>query len=196
MYKKQMAFQRIVCMAVLIASALVFIYSLGLMTDIYDSLYATMMDPEDLESTWVQGSIIYYDMQPFNSSLTKAGIGLIIVSLILFVMNTHSRRKYYIGNFVSVALSVVCNLAVSVWAMVNISAYKQQFLQIDFEALRSFAEMWNTLYTESTFWFDACYVVCGVLLLATALLVVNLILKLIVMKEEKRLIGSRKDVKA
>lgn len=196
MYKKQMAFQRIICMAVLVASALVFLYSLGLMTDLYDSLYMTMMDPDDLESTWVPGSIIYYEMQPFNKSVTKAGIGLILVSLVLFITNTHSRRKYYIGNFFSVALSVVGNVAVSVWMLKNIAVYKQQFLTIDFEALKSFSELWKTPYIDSTFWFDACYVVCGALLVATALLVVNLILKLIVMKEEKRLIGSRKDVKA
>lgn len=195
MYKKQMAFQRIVCMAVLIASALVFVYSLGLMTDLYDSLYSTMMDPEDLESTTVQGSIIYYDMQPFNSALTKVSIGLILVSLGLFIMNTHSRRKYYIGNYVSVALSVAANVGAAGWIMTKIAAYRRQFLAIDFEALQFHAELWGTFYTESTFWFDIAYVVCGILLVTTALLVVNLILKLIMMKEEKRLIGSRKEVK-
>lgn len=196
MYKKQMVFQKIICIAVLVASALVFLYSLGLMTDLYDSLYMTMMDPEDLESTWVPGSIIYYEMQPFNSSLTKAGIGLILVSLVLFITNTHSRRRYYIGNFFAVALSTVGNVAVSVWMLKNIAVYRQQFLTIDFEAMKSFSEMWKTPYIDSTFWFDACYAVCGVLLVATALLVANMILKLIVMKEEKRMIGSRKDVKA
>lgn len=49
---------------------------------------------------------------------------------------------------------------------------------------------------ESTFWFDAGYVVFGILMAATVLLVVNLMLKLNVMKEEKRLIGSGKEVKA
>lgn len=196
MYKKQMLFQRIVCMAVLVASALVFIYSLGLLTDLYNSLYLTIRDPANLEMTTVQGSRIFYDMQSFNGELTKVGIGLILVSLVLYLMNTHSRRKYYIGNFVAVALSVVCNVAATVWAVIEISAYRAQFLQMDFEALKSHAEMWKTLYTESTFWFDAGYVVFGILMITTALLVVNLILKLNVMKDEKRLIGSRKEVEA
>ena len=52
------------------------------------------------------------------------------------------------------------------------------------------------MYTDSTFWFDAGYVVCGLVILAVVLLIVNLIMKLNLMKEEKRLIGSRKDVKA
>ena len=42
MYKKQLTFQKIVCFAMLAAAALVFIYSLGIMTDLYDSLYSTM----------------------------------------------------------------------------------------------------------------------------------------------------------
>lgn len=196
MYKKQMLFQRIVCMAVLVASALVFVYSLGLLTDLYDSLYLTIRDPANLEMTTVQGSRIFYDMQSFNSELTKVGIGLILVSLVLYLMNTHSRRKYYIGNFVAVALSVVCNVAATVWAVIEISGYRTKFLQMDFEALKAHAEMWKTLYTESTFWFDAGYMVFGLLMIATVLLVVNLILKLNVMKDEKRLIGSRKEVEA
>lgn len=196
MYKKQMLFQRIVCMAVLVASALVFVYSLGLLTDLYDSLYLTIRDPANLEMTSVRGSRIYYDMQPFNSSLTKVGIGLILVSLVLFLMNTHSRRKYYIGNFFAVALSVVCNTAATVWAVIQISAYRAQFLQMDFEALKNHSEMWKTPYVDSTFWFDAGYAVFGILMVATALLVVNMILKLNVMKDEKRLIGSRKEVEA
>ena len=196
MYKKQMAFQRIVCMAVLVTSALVFVYSLGLMTDLYDSLYLTIINPAHPENTTVQGSGIYYTMQPFNSSLTRASIAMILVSLVLFIMNTHSRRKYYIGNFVSVGLAAVCNVAISVWAIMQISSYRAQFLNIVFAALREHSEKWDTLYTDSTFWFDAGFVVCGLAILAVALLVVNMILKLNLMKEEKRLIGSRKDVKA
>lgn len=187
-----MTFQRIVCMAMLVASAIVFIYSLGLMTDLYDSLYSTMMNPDDYTETTVKGSDIYYNMQPFNSLFTKISIGLILVTLFLFVTNTHSRRKYYVGNFFAVGLSTVCNIAVSVWALSEISAYKAQYLQIDFEALEKHSQMWKTYYTDSTFWFDISYAVFGILLLITVLLVVNLILKVILMKEEKRIIGSRK----
>ncbi len=196
MYKKQLVFQRIVCMLMLFASGIVFVYSLGLMTDLYDSLYSTMMNPDDYLETTVEGSIIYYDMQQFNHNLTYVAIGLIFVTLILFITNTHSRRKYYIGNYIAIGLSVVCNVAASVWALLEVFAYKAQYQQIDFEQLKFHSELWNTYYTESTFWFDVSVVVFGILLIVTVLLFVNLILKLIMMKEEKRLIGSRKDVRA
>lgn len=192
-----MTFQRIVCYAMLFACALVFIYSLGLSTDLYDSLYSTMMDPEDLSYTTVEGSRIYYDIQPFNTAFTNVSIVLILVTLVLFITQTHVRRKYYIGNFVSVGLSAVANVAASVWALANIMAFRSQYKNgVDFEALKSHSELWKTYYTDSTFWFDASIFVFGLLLLATVLLVVNLILKIIVMKEEKRLIGQGKEVLA
>ena len=48
MYKKQMTLQRITSYLLLAAAALVFVYSLGFMTDLYDSLY--------LISTYTEGS--------------------------------------------------------------------------------------------------------------------------------------------
>lgn len=196
MYKKQLIFQKIVCFAMLAAAALVFLYSLGIMTDLYDSLYSTMRNPDDYTETTVAGSVIYYDMQPFNTTFTNISIGLILVTLILFLTNTHSRRKYYIGNYIATGLSVVCNIGVSVWALSEISAYKAQYLQIDFEALKAHSELWKTYYTDSTFWFDVSYLVFGIVLLLTVLLVVNLVLKVLMMKEEKRLIGTGKEMKA
>lgn len=197
MYKKQMTFQRIVCFALLIGAALVFVYSLGLMTDLYDALYTTIRSANNLDRTTVTGSRLYYDMQGFNKTFTGVSIAMILVTLTLFITNTHSRRRYYIGNFITTGLVSILNVGASVWAISQIMAYKAQFLQIDFEALKKHAESRNTLYTESTFWFDASFVVFGILIVLTVLLVANLILKLTLMKAEKRLIGTaRKDVRA
>lgn len=196
MYKKQMTFQRIVCFALLIGAALVFIYSLGIMTDLYDALYSTIRSASNLDNTTVSGSRVYYDMQGFNKAFTMVSIGLILATLTLFITNTHSRRRYYIGNFISTGLVAVCNIAASVWAISQIMVYKAQFLQIDFEALKKHAENRKSLYTESTFWFDASFVVFGILIVLTLLLVANLILKIKLMKAEKELIGKGKGVRA
>lgn len=198
MYKKQMTFQKIVCVLVLIASALVFVYSLGISTDLYDALARTILYPDyDLDYTSVAGSRIYYDMFEFNSLFTKVSIGLIIVTLILFVTNTHARRKYYIGNYIAVGLSTAANIAISLWCIPQIMDYKAQYQNnVDFEALKTFSKDWGTLYIgpEDTFWFDVSFVVFGILLLTSCLLILNVILKVIVMKGEKSAIGSRKDV--
>lgn len=192
MYKKQMTLQKIVCLLAILASALVFIYSLGIMTDLYDSLYGTMRDPNDLTKTTVDGSIIYYDMQDFNNALLKGSIGLILLSCLLYATNTHVRRKYYIGNYVSTALMTIGNLAMVIWAHGQIEMYKAQFLQIDFEALAKHAKRWKTLYTESTFWFDVHYAVFGVVLAVTVLLIANAVWKTSLMKQEKALIEAGK----
>ncbi|MCR5823406.1 MAG: hypothetical protein K6G60_03140 [Lachnospiraceae bacterium] len=194
MYKAQMKFQKIICLGSLIASFIVFLYSLGIMTDMYDCFYSTMMNPDDLSDTWVPGSIIYYDMQPFNYKLTTIGILLILASLTLFVTSTQKRRRYYIGNIITVTLNILAGIASTVYCLPRINAFKIQFLTtVDFEALKFFAELFDGTYTESTFWFDLGYSVFGLLLLTDALLLGNLICKLVMMKKERQLIDQGKE---
>ena len=197
MYTKQIKCQKLLCIVAVIACAITFLYALGLMTDLYDALYSTMRNPYDLTETDVPGSILYYDMQDFNRSLLKFSIGLILLACLLFLTQTHVRRKYYIGNYASVGLFAVAAVAYSVWAHGCIEGYKTAFLtQVDFEALKKHAKMWKTAYVDSTFWFDAHYVVYAILLTVTALLLVNLIWKIRLMKEEQRLIAAGKEAMA
>ena len=77
----------------------------------------------------------------------------------------------------------------SVYAHINIEDAKRIFLNdIDFVALKEHAEMWGTLYTESTFWFDLHYLVFGLLLAISALLIANAVWKARLMKGEARLL--------
>lgn len=190
MYKKQMKLQKILCLVALAASALVFIYSLGMMTDLYDSLYGTMTDPSDLSKTTVPGSMVYYDMQPFNNAFLKAGLALILLSCLLFITHTHSRRKYYTGNYLSVAALTAAGVGISIWADGRINEFRAQFLSLDFQALAKHAKRWKTLYTESTFWFDVHYAVFAVLLLTCLALVACTVWKILLMRQERALIAA------
>ncbi len=197
MYKKQIKCQKLVCLAAIIACAITFLYALGIMTDLYDALYSTMRNPYDLTETDVPGSIIYYMMQDFNRDLLKYAIGLVLLACLLFLTQTHVRRKYYVGNYVAVGLYSVATVAYTVWAHAYIEGYKAAFLtQVDFEALKKHAEMWKTAYVDSTFWFDAHYAVYAILLAVTVLLLLNLIWKIRLMKAEKRLIEAGKEAVA
>ncbi|MBQ4225142.1 MAG: hypothetical protein II664_02385, partial [Oscillospiraceae bacterium] len=114
MYKKQMVFQKVVCFMALITAALVFVSSLGLSTDLYDALSKTILYPDfDLDYTSVPGSRVYYDMFGFNSAFTKASIALIVITLSLFVTNTHSRRKYYVGNYIATGLAAASEIGIA-----------------------------------------------------------------------------------
>lgn len=194
MYKKQLRFQKFACLFSVIAAAVSFVYSLGIMTDIYDSLYATMMDPNDPTQTFVPGSIIYYDMQDFNKTFLYLSIGLILVSCLLFLTNTNVRRKYYIGNYVATIAYSVATLAVTVWSHIQIEAFKVQYLTtVDFEALKSFAEMWGKTYIESTFWLDAHYFVAAMAVLSVVALVYNMVWKIQLMRGEEALLAGGKE---
>lgn len=192
MYKKQMILQRIVCYAMLIAAALVFIYSLGIMTDMYDSKFAYYA--EDIENPMVAGTEIFYIMQGFNKSLTTTGIGLILLALSQLLFQNHNRRRYYIANYITVGVNTVAVVGASVWALNNIFTYREMYLQVDFESLAKRAEMMKFYWTDSTFWFDISKVVFGILLATTVLNVINLIFKIVVMNAEKKLIAEGKEV--
>ena len=188
MYKKQLTVQRVLCLAAIVVSVVLFLYSLGIMTDLYDALYDTMRNPNDLYQTDVPGSIVYYNMQEFNQYFLIYSIGLILLACLLFVTNTHSRRKYYIGNYVSIGLFAAASVYITIFGHSYIEIFKAQFLQVDFAALKEHAEMWGTLYTESTFWFDIHYAVFGLMLLVSVLLIANAVWKVLLMKEESKLI--------
>ena len=196
MYKKQLRLQKILCFLAIASSAVVFLYSLGIMTDLYDTLYSTMRNPADLTQTDVPGSIVYYNMQNFNAYFLKCAIVLILLALLLFITNTHTRRRYYIGNYVAVAAFTAANFYVAFEAHSYIEAYKERFLRVDFEALKAHADLWKTAYTESTFWFDVHYAVFALTLLVSVGLILCTVWKIRLMKEEKRLIAEGKEARA
>ena len=197
MYKKQLVFQKYACLLAVIAAAAAFVYSLGMITDIYDTLYATMMNPNNLNETFVPGSIIYYDMQEFNRQFTNISIVLILTACLLYLTNTQVRRKYYIGNYAAIGIYSVATLGVTIWSHLQISAYKVQYLTtVDFEALKTFSEMWNKPYSESTFMLDLHYAVAAVAVLSVAALIGNMVWKIQLMKAEDALIEEGKEAVA
>ena len=185
MYKKQMTLQRIVCYALLIASAIVFVYSLGLATDLYDSLFPYA---DATKRKYVEGADIYYNIQPFNKQLTGAGIALILSAVSLFVFNTHKRRKYYVGNYITIGLNSALTIGVSVWGIRNVRIYRQMYNNIDFEKLEKLQGMYKNDYDISPFWFDAGYYVFGFAILVAVLSLLNLVFKVLVMRGERKLL--------
>lgn len=212
MYKKQMTAQKVICLLSIIASVVLFIYALGLSTDVYDYLKApitTSRAEEALKHLKVEmpdkyadvdpksdfiGVGIYEDMDVFNKDLLVASIGSILLALLLYITNTASRRKYYIANYVSVALNVTYNVAVGVWMHNNVASFKAQYFTMDFDAIKwIYTKLIQTDFDMSTFWFDVHWFVLALSLLAAVLLILNVIWKITMMTEEKRLIKAGKE---
>ena len=193
MYKKQMGIQRILCILAVIAGALVFLYSLGILTDLYEMLYPLegTRDVPDIDTS------LYFDMQGFNRRLEWIGIGLILVSCTLFITNTHQRRRYYVSNWVSTILVFGCNAAAAVWTVTNLVPYRARFLDLDFDAIEIWLAEQGYIgnFTRSTFWFDAVWGVFGFALIISVLLIVNAIWKNTLMARERDLLrGNGKAV--
>ena len=191
-----MQLQRIACFLAIAAGALVFLYVLGMMTDLYDMLYTMVPMPDDPSSVKVAGAMIYYDMQGFNRAFLRVAIGLLLAACLLFITNTHIRRKYYIGNYAAIGVYAVANVAAALWAHGRIAAYKAQYLTtVDFEQLERRLSRAGT-YTDSTFWFDAHLGVFAVALIAVALLIACAAWKARLMSNEQKLIEAGKAAKA
>ena len=194
MYKKQLTWQKILCFAALAACGLMFVYSLGLSTDLYDGLFYALPEEAKLETAKINvpGAEVYYQIQPFNRALLNSSIVLLLLACLLFITSTHSRRRYYIGNAVSTFAFAGAGIGVSIWAHQQIELFKAKFLQMDFEAYLKYATRRKKSYIDSTFWFDAHYVVIAVMILVCAALAVNFFWKLHLMKLEKKLINEGK----
>lgn len=195
MYRKQLRFQKIICLLCVIAAAVTFVYSLGILTDIYDGLYLATDPKKPTDDGRVAGSTIYYQMQTFNAQFVTFSIVLILLAALLFLMNTNIRRKYYIGNYVSTALYAVASVACVVWSHIQIEAFRVQYLTtVDFEALKELCEMKNKPFIKSTLMLDLHYVVAALLLASAVGLVYNAVWKTKMMREEDALIKAGEEV--
>ena len=206
MYKNQMKVQKILCLLAVIVAVVLFLYALGIMTDLYDTLYTTLrIRVEEGEAGGyslnvtersVTGAKVYTNMQPLNQWLVTASIVYILLAVLLFVTNTNVRRRYYIGNYASIGLFTVASIYIAAYAHPYIEAFKGKWLEVDFEALKEYSETYSSTYTESTLWFDLHYVVFALMIITALLLVANAVWKVMLMKEEAKLVEAGKGVKA
>lgn len=209
MYKKQMTLQKVICLLAVIASVVCFVYALGLMTDVYDGL-SPVQDTKRVGQMqkmfyrgWPKGEPypetnfeVYQEMQPFNRTMLLVSIGLILLAVLLYITNTSGRRKYYVGNYIAAGLNVVAQIAAVCWIHVQVTGFRASYALVNQEFLAFVLEKQSKPFVYSTFWFDAHYFVMALSFVAAALLIVNVIWKLVLMKQEKRLIEAGKAVSA
>ena len=208
MYKKQLKIQKIVCLFALVVAVILFLYTLGIMTDLYDSLYSTLRIRvvEDAESATgytktasersVAGALVYFNMQEFNKAFVNYSLVYIVLAALLFVTNTSTRRKYYISNYISIGLVAAASLYIPIYTHPYIEIFKAQWLNVDFAALKEYSQTYGTLYTESTLWFDLHYFVFALMVLVAVAMVAMCVWKIILMREERKLIEEEKKVTA
>ncbi len=178
MFKPQLKFQKILFILLIILSGVTFVYSLGIMTDMY-GLYQTQA------IGGITGSKIFYDMQTYNHNMVLISIALIVISCLPFVFASNTRRKYYIGNVVTSYVQAAAFVGTAAYLVINCLKYRNQFLTtVDFEYYKTVAEKMSFMYSESTFFFDAGIVIAVLLVVGAGAIIYNLNWKTKLVKQE------------
>ena len=178
MFKPQMKFQKLLFTTLLIMSGVVFVYSLGIMTDMY-GLYQTQA------LGGIPGSQIFYDMQDYNHNMVLISIALIIISCLPYVFASNTRRKYYTGNVVATFVQAAALLGTAAYMIINILKYRTQFLTtVDFEYYKTVSEAMDFMYSDSTAYFTIGIIIALLLIAGAGALVYNLNWKNKLVKQE------------
>lgn len=199
--KTQMRFQKYICFAMIIVGALATLYAF-----FYCSLSLSdlgkLIGPagesfiSDYVSKGKTDATLYNEIQPFNNALMYCGIVMILLSVLLYITACHSRRNYYVSNIVATSVCAGGNIVMSLVLLVMNGIWRGKFLNIDFEAwlyykeyrLENYSEIVN--YNDTTAMFDIGFVVYLLVIIASVLLILNLVWKIKLMQGEKQLLAG------
>lgn len=183
--KLQMKFQKIICIVSILLATFAFALSLGISTDIFQLMLAG-------KDYGVETGGLYEVVQEFNHDLVMICIVMILTATSLFVTNTHTRRNYYISNYVTIGLSFLFDTIACTLCILRISSFRETFLtEVDFEMWELVHEMISEIrFTTSTFWFDINSLFLTLIIIGNIALLLNLIWKTMLMKKEKALLEN------
>ncbi len=197
MYKRQMKAQKILSYLLIAVAAVLFVATLGMSTDLYEILYPCYEPPKNNRpyKEYVKGAKLYADIQDFNKLAVRLAIVLIVVSLLMFISCSHTRRKYYLFNYIATGIVAAVFIALSAYILIGVLDYKNKFLtQVDFEQLKAYAEGegkdFGAIYSKSTFWLDFNIFGCVLVIVSAILAVLNAVWKFILERNEKNLLNQ------
>lgn len=207
--KTQMKFQKIICLAMIIVSALclayAFFYLSGSMAELGQNRKSDSSSAEQFVSSFIaaEGKYdykLFEQIQPFNNVLMYCGIVMVLTAVLLYITACNKRRNYYITNYIATGVCAGSNIVMSIVLMAINASWKSKFLNVDFDAwyainkiylmpgMESFRESYH--YSESTLWFDLGFVVYSLMIVASLILILNLVWKILLMRGEKKLLSG------
>ena len=203
-----MKFQKYICLVMLIMGALTLVYAFAYLSGGMAALgqQKSAGDPGSgiqFKSTFVAAAgkydyKLFEDIQPFNNLLMYCGIVMLLTAVLLYITACNKRRNYYISNYVAIGVCSLANIVLSVVLMALNAGWRSKFLNVDFASWRVYYESLvgsgDAYYSESTLWFDLGFVVYSLMIVASVLLILNLVWKILLMKGEKQLLNGEKVV--
>ena len=197
--KAQMKFQKWLCLGMIIVGALALLYAFCYMTGSLSELGQSISQlptggrrskfPAD---DGLNDALLYDEMQPFNTMMMYFGIAMILLAVLLYITACNKRRNYYVSNYIATGLCAGGNIVMSIVCLIMNMHWRSEFLKLDFESWKALLD--NSLidphYGDSTFWFDIGFAVYAIVIVASILLVLNLVWKIMLMKGEKQLLSN------
>ncbi len=146
----------------------------------------------DENGNLLNDALLYDDMQSFNTMMMYFGIAMILLAVLLYVTACNKRRNYYISNYVATGLCAGGNIIMSIVCLILNGYWRNEFLRLDFEAWKELLDdpLIVPHYSESTFWFDIGFAVYAIVIVASIILILNLVWKIMLMKGEKQLLSN------
>ena len=146
-------------------------------------------------------ALFYDDIQGFNTMLMWFGVIMVLLAVTLYITSCNKRRNYYISNVVSIGICAGGCFILSLVAMIMNAGWRAEFLNVDFDAWYELFKMYieNDIpvvvhYSDSTLWFDLGFVVYILMMIASVMLVLNLVWKIKLMQGEKKLLNGSAQV--
>lgn len=132
--------------------------------------------------------------QSMTGTLVKLGIIFIVLAALMFITASHSRRKYYITNYISVGLFVVFALVVFVYILIMVAKVSNLFINsIDWAAVESNLIPEYPISKDDTFTFVLGFIVAAIVFVDAVFVVLSTVWKVLLMKGEQKLLeGSAK----
>lgn len=196
--KAQMKFQKWMCLVMLIVGALGLLYSFCYMTGSLSELGQSLNRlPTGVTSNFVakkgyNDALLYEDIQGFNTLMMYFGIAMVLLAVVLYITACNKRRNYYVSNYVATGLCAGGNIVLSLVCLIMNAHWRSEFLKVDFESWKLLLDdpLIVPHYGDSTAWFDVGFAVYAIIIVASVLLVLNLIWKIMLMKGEKQLLSN------
>lgn len=195
--KAQMKFQKWMCLVMLIVGALGLLYAFCYMTGSLSELgysinSGTVRTSKFVARAGYHDALLYDDIQGFNTLMMYFGIAMVLLAVILYVTACNKRRNYYVSNYVATGLCAGGNIVLSLVCLIMNAHWRSEFLKVDFDSWKLLLDdpLIDPHYGDSTAWFDVGFAVYAIIIVASVLLVLNLIWKIMLMKGEKQLLSN------
>ena len=203
--KAQMKFQKWLCLGMIIVGALALLYAFCYMSGSLADLGRTItIKPTGHSSAFTpakgkNGALLYEEIQPFNNMMMYFGIAMILLAVLLYITACNKRRNYYVSNYVATGLCAGGNIIMSLVCLIMNAHWRSEFLNVDFEKWYGYyqdridADVFSEAdrhYSESTLWFDIGFAVYAIVIVASIILILNLVWKIMLMKGEKQLLSN------